>query len=313
MKKNNKNKITNPHDKLFRASMHHPEVARDFLMTHLPSDIVNKVNLKTIIICPNTFIDEDLKLTESDVLIKCNFEEKEGYIYILAEHQSTQDLLMPFRLMKYLIKIWDYHQAHSKKKKVIPFPAIFPLVFYTGISSYKAPRSIWELCGEQSELMRKILSEPFHLIDLNTIPEKTLTDRMWSGTMEFLMRHRFRQHVTQEIQKIAQNINRLMLEEKGQFVLQLLSYIIAVDEEHRSIVELTTIIHDKLLPEVEKEIMSLAEQLKEEGKLEGKLEEKLETAHRLLDAGVEPAFVAKATELSLKTIKELQGKRKIDI
>ncbi len=43
------------------------------------------------------------------------------------------------------------------------------------------------------------------------------------------MRHRFRQHIGQELEKIAQNINRLMLEEKGQFVLRLLSYIMAVD------------------------------------------------------------------------------------
>ncbi|MBA2650310.1 MAG: Rpn family recombination-promoting nuclease/putative transposase [Legionella sp.] len=299
-----KSTIQNPHDKLFRAAMHHPEVAHDFLTTHLPANLIAKIDFKSLEICPNTFIDEDLKLTASDVLIKCIIEKKEGYIYILAEHQSTQAQLMPFRLFKYMIKIWDYHQTHTDKKNSLPFPAIFPLVFYTGRNLYKAPKAMWELCGDQSELMKQILSEPFHLIDINTIPENALTSRMWSGTMEFLMRHRFRQHIGQEIEKIAQNINRLMLEEKGQFVLQLLSYIMAVDEEHRSISELTTIIHDKLSPNVEKEIMSLAEKLMEEGELK----KSFEIAKKMLADGVDPVFVAKYTEIPLEKVKKLQTK-----
>jgi recombination-promoting nuclease RpnB len=295
-----KSTIQTPHDKLFRASMHHPEVARDFLTTHLPADIANKINFKSIEICPNTFIDEDLKLTESDVLIKCSIEGKEGYVYILAEHQSTQSQLMPFRLLKYMVKIWDYHQAKIKEKNTLPFPAIFPLVFYTGRNLYKAPMALWELCGDQSEFMRQIISEPFYLIDVNTIPENVLTSRMWSGTMEFLMRHRFKQHIGQELEKIAKNINRLMLEEKGQFVLQLLSYIMAIDEEHRSISELTTIIHDKLSPEVEKEIMSLAEKIEQKGRTDAMHE----VAKRMLAEGSDPVFVAKVTKLPLNKIKE---------
>ncbi len=181
--------------------MHHPEVARDFLTTHLPADIANKINFKSIEICPNTF-------------------------------------------------------------------------------------------------------------DVNTIPENLLTSRMWSGTMEFLMRHRFRQHIGQELEKIAQNINLLMLEEKSQFVLQLPSYIMAVDEEHRNISELTNIIHDKLSPNVEKELMSLAEILREEGELQGKLKKSIEIAKKMLSDGVEPVFIAKYTELSIDKIKEIKKDNK---
>ena len=125
--------------------------------------------------------------------------------------------------------------------------------------------------------------------------------------MEFLMRHRFRQHIGQELEKIAQNINRLMLEEKGQFVLQLLSYIMAVDEEHRSISELTTIIHDKLSPEVEKEIMSLAEKIEQKGEQKGRIDAMHEVAKRMLAEGADPVFVAKVTKLSLNKIKELHN------
>lgn len=297
--------INNPHDKLFRASMQYPEVARDFLDAHLPIDIKSKIDFCSIIACPNTFIDEELKLTQSDVLLKSSIEGKEGYIYILAEHQSKPDPLMPFRLLKYMIKIWDYHQSRSKQKNGLPFPAIFPMVFYAGKNAYNAPKAIWELCGDQTDLMHRILNEPFCLVDVNVASENELTSRLWSGTMEFIMRHRFRQHISQEIGLIAENINQLILEERNQYVLQLLSYILAIDEEHHSTFELIKMMKNKLTPKVGEEIMSLAEILKEEGRFE----EKLNTAKRMLADGIDPAFVAKATQLPLDQVKKLKTKQ----
>ena len=305
--------LPTPHDRLFKAALQHPEVVREFLSSHLPDNVLKNINFKSITVCSNTFIDDELKLSASDVLLECLISDQKGYIYVLCEHQSTQDELMPFRLLKYLTRIWDYHQNKTKKGK-LPFPVIFPLVFYTGKGSYNKPRSIWELCGSQSELMRAILQQPFHLVDVNLIPDHELITRKWSGTMEFLMRHRFRQHITQELGKIAQSLNRLVLEDQEQFVLQLLHYIMAVDEEHRSITELTTIIHDQLSPEVEGTIMNLAERIKEEGRLEGKLEGQLEgelkgrldTAQEMLNAGSDFAFIAKVTHLPLDKIKALK-------
>jgi predicted transposase/invertase (TIGR01784 family) len=124
--------------------------------------------------------------------------------------------------------------------------------------------------------------------------------------MEFIMRHRFRQHISQEIELIAENINRLILEEKAQFVLQLLSYILAIDEEHHSAYELIDLMKNKLTPKAGDEIMSLAELLKEEGRQEGRQEERQEVAKRFLADGIDPVFVAKNTGLPLEQVKRLQ-------
>lgn len=309
--------ISNPHDKLFKASLQYPDLAKEFIQTHLPETILKKINFNSIEISPNTFIDEELRLSESDVLLKCVMDGEDGYLYLLCEHQSTQDNLMPFRLLKYLIKIWDYHQISTSKKNA-PFPVIFPCVFYSGNGVYKKARAVWELCGKHSELMRNILQQPFHLIDVNLIPEQELIKRKLSGTMEFLMRHRFRQHqnLEQELKKIAQNINFLLLEEEEQFVLQLLNYVMVIDEAHRNVSELIAIIHKELSPEAESKIMNLADRIKEEGRLEGErkgllegiLEGKLETAREMLNAGSDIAFIAKVTHLPLDKIKALKNK-----
>ena len=59
--------IHNPHDKLFRAAMQYPEVVREFLEMHLPEQIKKNLEFNNISTCPNTFVDQDLKLVQSDI------------------------------------------------------------------------------------------------------------------------------------------------------------------------------------------------------------------------------------------------------
>jgi predicted transposase/invertase (TIGR01784 family) len=80
-----KSTIQNPHDKLFRSSMRHPEVAHEFLTMHLPAAIINKIDLKSIVVCSSTFIDEELKLTESDVLLQCTIDGEKGYMPVIFQ------------------------------------------------------------------------------------------------------------------------------------------------------------------------------------------------------------------------------------
>ena len=299
-----KKKIKNPHDKLFRASMQYPNVAREFLELHLPEFIKKGLDFSTLITCPNSFIDDELKLLQSDVLLKAMVSGEETYLYVLAEHQSKPDPLMSFRLMKYMIRIWDVHCQQFGTTSPLPLPVIVPLVFFTGNGKYTVARTLADLCGSNAEVMRRILENPHALINVNTIPEEQLTSRMWAGTMEFIMRNRFKQHLSHEIKKIAGNLNHLFLEKNGQLVLELLTYIVNVDDEHRDIQELIDIMHSQLSPDVENEIMTLAEKLRDEG-ADNKA---IEIAKRMLEAGSDIAFVIKVTNLSTAQIKALQKK-----
>ena len=301
--------IKSPHDKLFRAAMQYPEVAREFLDMHLPEFIKKDLDFSSIIICPNTFVDEDLKLLQSDVLLKALVSGQETYLYILAEHQSKPDPLMPFRLIQYMSKIWDFHIKQSKRNASLPLPVILPLIFFTGNGKYTAAHTIWDLCGEQSDLMQHIWTSPFPIVDVNTIPDEALQSRVWSGTLEFIMRNRFRQHLTAEFKKIAPNINQLINVKNNKLVVELLRYIINLDEENRTIDDFLSEIHDQVPVSVEEKIMSMAQRTRDEARLEGELKGKLEIAQNMLDLGSDPVFIQKITKLPLDVIKELQNKK----
>ena len=303
------NKINNLHDKFFRASLQYPTVAREFLEMYLPDEIKKELDFSSINYCQNSFIDEQLKLCQSDVLFKATIAGCESYLYILAEHQSKPDKLMPFRLMKYMVNIWDTHIKEVGAKQSLPLPAIFPLVFYTGGSKYNASRTLWDLCGDNAEMMHKILQSPFHLVDVNTLSEEELTSHAWAGTMGFIMRQHFKKNLTHELKKIVANFNVIALNQEGQYVLELINYILNMDDDHRDFKEFVAIIHDQLEPSVERTIMTLAQRIRDEGLEKGKLEEKNEIALNMLKEGSDAVFVAKVTKLSLDQVKMLQSKK----
>lgn len=306
--------IPNPHDRLFRVSMKQTEVAREFLNMYMPDSIKQHLDVESIKFCSGTYIDEQLKLSQSDVLLNVKLANQDAYIYVLTEHQSSPDPLMPFRLWQYMINIWNTHLKQHKKKGGLPLPVIFPLVFYTGDKPYHASLTLWDLCGDNSELMYDILKSPFYLMNVNTLEDSELTSHILAGTLGFVMRSRFRQNIVEEFKRITDNLNELDLQQYHQYVIELMHYIFNIDDAHETVAELVSIVRDKFLPALEKNMMTLADRIEQKGKLEGKLEGmregklegmhegKIEAVRKMLLRKMELAVIADITELPLEEI-----------
>lgn len=206
---------------------------------------------------------------------------------------------------------------------------IFPLVFFTGKGEYRGMRTIWELCGEGASQMQAILQSPFHVINVSTWPEEDLIQHVWAGTLGFLLRPQFKNHVQREIKKIAVNLNTIGLEEEGQYLIELFNYILNIENEEITIDNVVGIIHEQVSSTVENKMSSLADRLKEEGRKQGreqameqakqeamsiadrlreeaKEEEKLDTAKAMLAVGLDLAVIVKVTGLPIEAIKKFQ-------
>ncbi len=97
--------IPSPHDRFFRHALNDQRVAKAFFNFHLPNSIRQVVDLDSLQLRNDSFIDQELQLAITDVLFAANFAGKPGYIYLLAEHQSSPDRWMPFRLLNYMVRI----------------------------------------------------------------------------------------------------------------------------------------------------------------------------------------------------------------
>ena len=169
--------------------------------------------------------------------------------------------------------------------------------------------------------MKKVLQSPFHLIEADKLSEQELTSHAFAGTMSFIMRNYFRKHLTHELKKITANLSQLEACDHTRYLLELIQYILNVDEEHTNVEELIGILQHNLSPAIKGEIMSLAEKLIEQGvqkgKIEGKLEgiregehkKEIEIAERMLAEGSDLVFIEKVTALSIDQIKKLAKNR----
>lgn len=139
-----------PHDAAFRSFLANPDVARDFLELHLPAEYRQLCDLSTLKLEPATFVEPDLHQYASDILwsVKTTGGE-DGYVYTLIEHQSTENLYMPFRMLRYSVAAM---QRHLEQHKTLPL--VIPVLFYHGERSPYPYSMNWLGCFENPALVR---------------------------------------------------------------------------------------------------------------------------------------------------------------
>ena len=179
-------KIHSPHDHYFRTAMSDKRVSREFFEHYLPQAILTIADLDSLCLQKSTFIDEMLQASMADMLYTVNFNERPGYFYIIVEHQRKPDKWMAYRLLRYQVRIMDYH---LKKKSQRNLPLIVPMVFYNGDKPYPYSTDLFDLFGEQQPLAKDVLFRPFTLIDLTQISDDVLKKMQWVGIMGLVQKH----------------------------------------------------------------------------------------------------------------------------
>ena len=113
--------IKKAHDKFIRDLMSRKEVVQDFLRYYLDQKLVKLLDLSTLEIKKDTFVDQELVEHFSDILYQLKFRNgQKTQVYVLIEHKSYSDSLVAFQLLRYMIRIWELElkqQSKSRKPK----------------------------------------------------------------------------------------------------------------------------------------------------------------------------------------------------
>ena len=120
------------HDSVFRRIFGVPENAASQLRAVLPPGLTAGLDLDNLTPVPASFVDEALRWRYSDLLFTAPLDGRDAYVYLLAEHQSSTDPLMSFRMLRYVIRIWDQHLRGHPQARLLP--AVIPLVVHHGCS-----------------------------------------------------------------------------------------------------------------------------------------------------------------------------------
>ncbi len=125
------------------------EYVRD-LVEILASDLAACIDFSRLSQINRSFIPDTLREQESDMVFTAPFQTESGtdelLIYILIEHQSTVDPIMGFRVLFYMMQIWDSQRrewiSNNVPKSQWRFRPILPIVYYTGEQRWNNPLTL---------------------------------------------------------------------------------------------------------------------------------------------------------------------------
>ena len=157
-----------PHDQFFKSSLRRPEVAADLLAHYLPPEVVALLDLGSLELQDGSFIDDDLRDQQSDLLFRARLlAGGETYIYLVFEHKSSVFRLTPFQILRYQVRIWDGDIRLAGRRAVTLCP-IIPIVVYHGQRRWTAPLSLSGLFRSPPALAPFLPEQRYVLLDLQS-------------------------------------------------------------------------------------------------------------------------------------------------
>ncbi|MCA1793566.1 MAG: Rpn family recombination-promoting nuclease/putative transposase, partial [Desulfobacteraceae bacterium] len=183
--------VINPHDKAIKTVFNDLTNARSLLYNRLPDKVLKLVNLKTLEISKDSFIEKELAEFYSDMLYKVNLTDgSQGFIYVLFEHKSYFDRFVHLQLLEYMVKIWRlYIKQHEEKPYYLPI--VIPLLVCHAKKEWPddTVRLASLLSGPVEDLTAYIPDFGLELYDLHQFSDEQIKGNIISRVGLLLLKH----------------------------------------------------------------------------------------------------------------------------
>ena len=168
-----------PHDALFRFTFGNPENAAALIRSNLPERIASRIDWRSLRLESGSYVDPSAQWRHSDLVFTAKIDGRAGFLYVLLEHQSSPDPLMPLRMLGYVVRLWE--ELARRKAKTTRLPAVLPLVVYHGDTAWNAPTRLVDIIDlddvTKIELAPHLPELAFVLDDLTARGEQQIRGR----------------------------------------------------------------------------------------------------------------------------------------
>jgi predicted transposase/invertase (TIGR01784 family) len=293
------------HDALVKTAFSQVEHAEGELRLALPAALVARIDFSTLTLRPGSFVDEVLKERHSDLLYSVAISGRSALIYVLFEHKSKPEDLLPFILLRYMTRVWESWLRDNPGSKTIP--AIAPVVLHHGEGGFRKATAFEELFdvdeGTLAALGEHAVRFRFALDDISFEEDEALKARAMSAFARlvlFCLRHvREPDVLLDRLGRWVDLVGEARRAPNGPAALvALFRYILLTNRDDQP----EAIIVERLLAAVGEEgkeqILSAGEKLIERGRQKGRGEERRALLLRLLGTrfGALPASVVARVE-----------------
>ncbi|MHC9543514.1 MAG: Rpn family recombination-promoting nuclease/putative transposase [Vulcanimicrobiota bacterium] len=289
------------HGRGYRMLLSHPKVVEDLIRSFVSGDFVKDIDFENIEPYARSFIAEDYREREADVIWRVKVKGRPVYFYILIELQSSADRWMALRMLVYILLL--YQDLIVKDKVSERLPSVFPLLLYRGDAEWKDPASLSDLIEMPFEAFRPHVPEfSFLLIDEKRFSKESLLALESIMARVFLVEKATMDDMA-EIGRAFQEI----YEKEVRLPLKRILKIWFMRKLRMSGLPTAGVNLDEgeVFDVLETNIQRDRDRLREEGRMEGRVEGMQAVARRMASMGEEIAKVALFTGLSEEEIETL--------
>jgi predicted transposase/invertase (TIGR01784 family) len=296
--------LPTPHNNFFHYALSHAQAARDLIQTHLPASLVRLLDLNSLELQKDSFIDEDLRQIFSDLLYSVRLAEPngkpiEGQIYLLFEHKSQSDPMTCFQLLRYVVRIWEHRLRNGQT--LCP---VFPLVIYHGQEEWLAARNLEELIGGPRAAFDYGVRMSYPVLDIARVPDESLASDPFLQSVLGLLKYSRRRDFEEKLEFLLQCLLKSgTIEIRPEHVEAVFIYISSVSRTipmENLTMTIQKIFHTQVEPG------SIADQYITRGRQEGRQEGKQEGRQEGRQEGIQEGLKKGQIQL-IQTLQEILG------
>lgn len=133
-----------PHDNSYKLLFSHPRMVHDLLVGFVREDWVADLDFDTLEQVSGSYVSDDLRDREDDIIWRIRWRGNHLYIYLLLEFQSTVDRYMAVRIMAYTALLYQ-DLIRNRQLTGGRLPPVLPIVLYNGERRWGAATNVAEL------------------------------------------------------------------------------------------------------------------------------------------------------------------------
>lgn len=262
-----------PHDAFARCMLSDPAKAAAFFQGHLPPDIVAAADWSTLALQPASFVRQNLQQSHTDLLYTVKVAGRDVLLYLLLEHQTSVDALMPLRLLCYVTEVLRHHADEHG----LPLPPVLPFVLHQGPDRWTVStqfQDLFELPKDLQGLLGPFLPTFQHaLLDLTQVDPANEESQPQMKVILQLMKAARQKRLMEFFEWVAKGEVEVTLLLREDLFRRCLLYAVHIDINLDVEGIARTLSSSN---ELRTEAMSLAQKLRNEGRVEGRQEGRAE-------------------------------------
>ncbi len=299
--------ISPSHDEFFKNMMGRVAIARKYIQHFLPVEITSLMDMDTLEVDTEGYVDDHLKECFSDVVATVQLTDGQlSDIYILFEHKSGVDKLVRLQVLKYMVSKWS-KWVKNKDQYDGYLPIVIPIVVYHGVAEWQFSTEFSDMFRLPSEDFRLFTPKFNHILhDISHVDEESFKASVDIQTFLLLLKYIYRPELSHKLPEILSLLNELKDKDRiTEYLPIIIKYILSVGKV--SLDEIKEAV--KSLPKGDETVETTAYQLRQEGIQIGEAKGIQSMIHELLQERfdvIQPVLAEKVKRVeSIETLKLL--------